>query len=73
MLCKLPDPNEIKEKFVMYAKGTSDKCNITSLGQLLRSLGMAHKEDDVPKLIEELKPDDNGNFKLEAFENLEIF
>ena len=70
---EMPSTDEIKTQFMLYAKGASDKVHHQQLGQLLRSLKVPYKEDDLPEMLKQLGPDDNGYFTQDQFENLSIF
>ena len=51
----------------------TEKCNVSKLPAMLRTLGMNFNEEQIKKIILEMKPSTDGWFSLEEFENLDIF
>ena len=51
----------------------TEKCNVSKLPAMLRTLGFNLNEEALKKIILDMKPSTDGWFSLEEFENLDIF
>ena len=64
-MSELPTVAEVKSHFMLYSK--DQKVSITKLNPLLKSLKLNYKETELLNIIEEIKPDIEGNFTVEKF------
>ena len=64
-MSELPTVAEVKSHFMLYSK--DQKVSISKLNPLLKSLKLNYKETELLNIIDEIKPDIEGNFTVEKF------
>ena len=64
-MSELPTADEVKSHFMLYSK--DQKVSITKLNPLLKSLKLNYKEIELLNIIDEIKPDIDGNFTVDKF------
>ena len=65
-----PSEADIQSHFMLYSKDS--KVSIVKLNPLLKSLKLDYNETDLLDIINEIKPDIQGNFSIEQFNNISL-
>ena len=66
----LPTSTEINARFMLYSN--CGKVSISKLNPLLKSLKLDYKENELLSILDEIKPDVEGNFTLDSFTKISL-